>query len=153
MQHRPSLALAVAALVSGAIALSGCGILEPTRDAEGRVTEPRNMVATQLRVGDCFSFVDDADLSIVTVAPCELPHTHIVLGQGELTQTRIGLADGDLQVALSLACADTFETHRANAPQGVRLEQEFLVAMLDKPGGQVAAYSCVATDGAPDGAG
>lgn len=151
MQHPARPASIVAALLALAIALSGCSLLEPTRDADGRVTKPREVNATELRVGDCFAFVDAADLSLVTVSPCALPHTHIVIGQGELSQTRIDLA-GSVQVAMSRACADTFATHVANAAEGVRPEQEFLVAMLDKPGGQVAAYSCVATDGIPTAA-
>lgn len=149
MHHPTRLAALVATLAAGVIVLSGCSILEPTRDADGRVTKPRDIPATQLRTGDCFAFPDAADLSLVTVTPCALDHTHIVIAQGELTQTRISLSEGDLQVALSLACARPFEAHVAHAPEGVRVEQEFLVAMLDKPGGQVAAYSCVASDGIP----
>jgi hypothetical protein len=152
MQRTTLRALVVAALVAATVLLSGCSILEPTRDADGRVAGPLELSASQLRVGDCFTFIDQNDLSRVTATPCALAHTHIVIGQGELSTTKVALSE-NLQVAVSLACARPFDTFIANAPEGADPQQEFLVAMLDKPGGQVAAYSCVATDSIPVTAG
>lgn len=129
--------------------LTSCSLFNPgpPRNADGEVTEPTVTASQYLAVGDCFSFVDDADYAKVEVTPCGLPHTHTVIGQGTLPQDDIDEAGG-LQNAVSAACSDAFATFKEAAAEGSKPEQEFIVAMREVEGEQVAAYSCVATDAA-----
>lgn len=139
---------ALAALV--AVSLSGCSLLGiggPARDADGRVTEPADIRSTELTVGDCFSFIDGTDMAESTVVPCDLEHTYVVIGQGSLKQADIDAA-GSLQNAVSAACADTFEAFKAEAAEGTKPQQEFVVSTAEEDGEQVTRYSCVATDAA-----
>ncbi len=137
--------VAVAALAL--LALAGCSLLGPSRDADGRVTEPADIRATALTVGDCFSFIDGTNMAEVTVTPCAQEHTYIVIGQGELTAADVDSAGG-LQNAVSAACSDTFEAFKAAAAEGVKPQQEFVVSTAEVDGVEVTRYSCVATDAA-----
>lgn len=146
MPRVPRLLVAAAACAAVAVSLTGCSILEPTRDAEGRVVAPLDARASQLRVGDCFVFQDEDDLSRVTIVPCAQPHSHLVIDQGEATPARIKLAGG-LQNALSVLCAPSYQRHLATLPEGAEPEQEFLASMVVRDGYDYADYSCVVAAG------
>ncbi len=147
---RPSIrsALTAVAAVATITALAGCAALfGPARDADGRVTESSEIKATALLTGDCFSFLDDADLSQVMVTPCAEEHTYIVLDQGELDAATVESAGG-VQNAVSAACSPSFKEFKAAAADGVKPEQEFIVTTEDRDGKEVTVYSCLSTDSA-----
>ena len=146
MRRCSRLLVTAAALIAVAASLTGCSILEPTRDADGRVVADLDARASQLRIGDCFSFQNEADLSQVTIVPCAQPHSHLVIDQGEVSPARIKLAGG-LQNALSVVCAPPYARHLATLPEGTEPEQEFLAAMIDRDGYEYANYSCVVAAG------
>ncbi len=143
--HRTLIVVLVVALTT--VVISGCGILEPTRDEEGRIAKPTVMPSPDVRVDDCFSFVDGTELAFATVVPCSEPHTYIVIGQGTLSESKVDLA-GSLQVAVNNACEPVFERFTAGSPPGGKPDQEFIVSQEKKPGGLVTHYSCLATDSA-----
>jgi hypothetical protein len=127
------------------VGISGCGILEPTRDADGRIAKPTVMPSPDVRVDDCFTFVDGTELAFANVVPCDEPHSYIVIGQGTLSETKVDLA-GSLQVAVNNACEPVFDEFTAGSPPGGKPDQEFIVSQVQKPGGLVTHYSCLATD-------
>jgi hypothetical protein len=143
--HRTLFVAFAAALT--AVFLSGCGILEPTRDVDGNIARPTVMPSPDVRIDDCFTFVDGTDLAYATVVPCSEPHAYIVIGQGKLSQTKVDLA-GSLQVAVSDACERVFDAFTVDSPVGGKPGQEFIVSQIEKPGGLVTYYSCLATDSA-----
>jgi len=141
-------ALTAAAAVATVSTLAGCAALfGPARDADGRVTESSEIKATALLTGDCFSFIDDADLSQVTVSPCAEEHTYIVLDQGELDAASVESA-GDVQNAVSAACSPSFDQFKDAAADGVKPEQEFIVTTEDRDGEEFTVFLCLATDSA-----
>lgn len=141
--------IGIVVLLTATTLLAACSLLNPgpPRGADGRVTEPTLTTSRYLAVGDCFSFVDDADLSQVEVTPCSLKYTYVVIGQGTMTPDEADAAGGT-QNAVSAACADAFTAFKEAAAEGVKPEQEFIVALREVDGEQVLAYSCVATDAA-----
>lgn len=146
MSHSIRSALALIVSVASIATLAGCtALFGPARDADGRVTETSTIRSTTLLEGDCFSFIDLADLTDVSVTPCAEPHTHRVIGQGELSQREIDDAGG-VQNAVSASCKESFEVFKA-AAEGYRPEQEFIVATEDRDGVTVTTYRCIATDG------
>lgn len=144
---------ATVTLGAAALLLSGCTLLDalydqgPPRDSNGAITETKVVPATTLIEGDCFSFIDGT-VAEVTASPCSAPHTHIIVGQGELTDREVNDAGG-MQNAVSAACAESFDAFKATLAEGVKSELEFLVAELEHDGETWNAYSCVATDGGP----
>jgi hypothetical protein len=130
------------------LALSGCaGLLGPARDASGRVTSATEINSIELLQGDCFSFVEGTANSRALVMPCAADHTHVVIGQGDLTVPKIDEA-GSLQNAVSASCAEGFTAFVAAAAEGTKPEQEFVVAEVERDGAVVTAYLCVVTDAA-----
>lgn len=133
-----------------AVSLSGCSLLGlggPARDADGRVTEPADIRSTALTVGDCFSFIDGTNMAEATVVPCDQEHTYLVIEQGSLVAADIDAAGG-LQNAVSAACAETFEAFKAEAAEGTKPQQEFVVSTAEEDGVEVTRFSCVTTDAA-----
>jgi hypothetical protein len=134
--------------VVGVVALSGCSLLSllgPDRDSNGRVTSTTEIDSTTLLRGDCFSFVDGTDLARAKVTPCAQPHTYLVIGGGTVTPTEVDKAGG-LQNAVSVACADDFESFKKRAPEGSKPEQKFIVSPQEKDGKAFTLYLCVATN-------
>ena len=140
--RRPVLVLAVAIVAT--LALSGCDVLAPTRNADGTVVKSQLMPSTDAWVGDCFSFVDGSNLSLATVVPCTDAHSHIVIGKGALSTAKISLFES-LQVAVISSCEPVFSSWAQE--QGTEATPEYIVSKEDKPGGEVTNYSCLATDG------
>ncbi len=136
-----------AAFVVVVLALSGCSLLGPARDADGRVTEPADIRSTALTVGDCFSFIDGTNLTEATITPCDREHTHIVIGQDDLTDSAIDSAGG-LQNAVSAACAEPFTAFKEQAAEGTKPEQEFIVSPIEVDGEKLTRFFCIATDAA-----
>ncbi len=137
MRYRRPIATVAAALIVGA-ALTGCSAINsflhdtfpdqfgPQRDAEGRVSAAVDAHVTYLETGDCFSFVDPADRTEVTIIPCAQEHAFEVIGQGEVTlqeEKTLGI-----QTAVSAKCAEPFATFKAAAPEGSQPDQEFLIS-------------------------
>jgi len=139
-------ALAVVTLLASTLALAGCSFLEPTRDTDGRVVKAIQLASPDLRIGDCFSFVDGTDHAQSLVTPCADPHAYIVIGQGTLSSAAIDRLGG-LQNAVSVSCADVFAAFVAAATDGVTPKPEFVVTNEDTLNGPVTSYSCLATDG------
>ena len=139
--RRPVLVLAVAIVAT--LALSGCDVLAPTRNADGTVVKSQLMPSTDAWVGDCFSFVEGSNLSYATVVPCAQPHTHVVIGKGTLTEAKIALFES-LQIAVIESCKRTFENYVEE--QGTEPTPQYIVSREKKPGGEVVNYSCLATD-------
>ncbi|WP_010203344.1 hypothetical protein [Salinibacterium sp. PAMC 21357] len=128
--------------------LAGCSLLYPelARDDNGQVLEPAVIGSTELLVGDCFSFVDDSNLSEAEVTPCVTDHSHIVIGKGELTKPEITEAGG-LQSAVSSSCSETFSAFKETVADGVRPDQEFIISERSTDDGALMTdYACIATD-------
>ena len=135
---------ALAVVIATTVALSGCTLLAPTRNADGTIVKALTMPSTEAWVGDCFSFVHDSNLSLATVVPCADAHSHVVIGKGTLSTTKIGLFES-LQIAVISSCQSVFDSwgqERETDPQ-----PEYIVSKEEKPGGEVTNYSCLATDG------
>jgi len=138
-------ALAVAALVVATLALSGCDVLEPTRDAEGHIVKPTSMASTDAWVGDCFSFVENSNLAYVSVVPCADAHSHVVVSRGKLSATKVELAGG-VENAVRTVCDSAFTLYEASLGEDADPEQSSIVSTKNKAGGVVTYYSCIATD-------
>jgi len=135
-------------MVASVVVLSGCSLLAllgPDRDENGRVTGTSEIDSTTLVRGDCFSFVDGTELARADVTPCSEPHTYLVIGGGTLSTTEVDKA-GNLQNAVSVACADDFESFKKRAPAGAKPEQQFIVSPQEKGGKSYTLYLCVATN-------
>ncbi len=145
MTHRIRVAIALAVAAASVVLLSACAPPGPARDANGRVTETMVIGSTTMEVGDCFTFASATDLSEVSVTPCALTHSYVVIGKGELDATAVAAAD-TVQNAASVACADAFAAFKAVAPEGVRPTQEFIIATVERDGATITLYTCVATD-------
>lgn len=88
-------ALAIAALVG----LTGCSSLfGPQRDDAGKVTEAAKLSIGRLQIGDCFNSsvsgqagaTEDTEVEqVVTVVPCNEPHTDEVAVKGNLTGDKL----------------------------------------------------------------
>ncbi|MDP3209791.1 MAG: hypothetical protein Q8M65_11625 [Rhodoglobus sp.] len=141
--NRHSRATIVAVFAAASVVLLSACSVGPPRDANGHVTETTVIGSTTMEVGVCFSF--EADLSEVSVTPCSLTHTYIVIGKGELDAAKVATADS-VQNAASAACSEAFAAFKAAAPEGVRPTQEFIIATEDRDGETVTLYTCVATD-------
>ena len=142
------ISLGSAACVALALSLTGCSLLPsgPARDADGRVTSATEMAATELLVGDCFSYLGDgSDLTTVTVAPCSSEHGFIVVDEGSLSTAQVDEAGG-LQVAVSVACKEKYSVFTTALAEGLRSELTFLVSAAEVDGATVNNYSCVAVD-------
>lgn len=148
MKRHITSTIALAIAITGTLTLSSCSLLGldgPPRGDDGRVTEATVIQSTQLLDGDCFTFVEGSEHNQATVMPCADPHEYVVIGQGELTTPEVDKAGG-LQNAVSAACNDVFEAFKAEAEEGVRPEQEFIVSQVEQDGETIINYSCVATD-------
>ena len=145
-RHSPlRVAGAIVALLTAAVVMSGCGILEPTRDADGLIVRPTVMPSPDVLVGDCFSFVDGSELAYARVVPCTDPHSHIVFKKGTLSESTVSLT-GSTQAAVDTACEAAFDAFIDSRPGRPKPEQEFIVSQEQKPGGLVTYYSCLATE-------
>lgn len=74
--------------------------------------------------------------------PCADDHAFEAISQGEITlqeQKTLGL-----QAAISAKCAEPFETFKANAPDGTRPDQEFLVSEEKIGDRTVTEFICAA---------
>lgn len=137
--RRPAIALA--SIVIATLSLSGCNVLAPTRDTDGKIVRAVQMPSTDAWVDDCFSFVDGSNLAYATVVPCSEPHTHVVIGTGTLTEKRIAYFN-DLQIAVLTACKDRFELYQATQEQ--KLTPEYIVSKkTEHDGREVTHYSCL----------
>ncbi|CAN5313327.1 hypothetical protein BH10ACT7_BH10ACT7_13990 [soil metagenome] len=148
MTSRTRTTFAFATVLASTLALAGCSLLGldgPPRGDDGQVTETTVIKSTQLLEGDCFTFVEGSNANDAEVTPCSEDHQYIVIGQGSLSQSEVDNAGG-LQNAVSAACADTFEAFKAEAAEGVRPEQEFIVSQVTEDDVVTTNYSCVATD-------
>lgn len=130
---------------SGILALSGCDVLEPTRDADGRIVKPTVMPTVEAWVGDCFSFVENSNLAYATVTPCSEPHTHIVMDTGSFSEAKLVLAGGR-DNAVNAACDKAYDSFVAAVADGVEREPQSIMSSEKKAGGVVTYYSCLATD-------
>lgn len=142
-------ALMVVSVVSVALVLGGCSLLNPgpARDGNGRVTGSSTISARDLTKGDCFTFNSDSGgiVDQVTVMPCSHAHDYLTIGQGTLTPGDIKSA-GSMQDAVSAACAPVFDAFKAATKGDTKPKQQFLVfPETDKPD-SVQLYSCIATD-------
>ena len=140
----------IAALAVGASILltSGCSLFPPTRDANGNFAEPTVINSSDLLTGDCFSFVDNTNLTKSTVVECSADHSFVVIDQGELDAATVDAAGG-LQNAVNVACDEPFSEFKAAAADGVKPEQQFLTSEVERDGATLTKYSCLATDAAP----
>lgn len=139
--------IVVATVVAAALALSGCSILAPTRDADGNVVAALPMPSVDAWVGDCFTFIDGSNLAYATVVPCADPHTHLVIGRGTLTQKRIDYFE-TLQIAVLTACKDRVEVY--GSEKGIDPEPEYIVGTKTSVEGvKTLHYSCLVKDSAP----
>lgn len=146
--RRPTRLGLMALAVAGVATLSGCSLLSllgPDRDEDGRVTGTSEIDSTNLLRGDCFSFVDGTNLARADVTPCSNPHVYLVIGDGTLTTAEVDKAGG-LQNAVSVACADDFESFKKRAPEGSKPELQFIVSPQEKDGKAFTLYLCVATN-------
>ena len=134
---------AMVAILFATLALSGCNVLAPTRNADGTVVKAIQMPSTDAWVGDCFTFIDGSNLSFATVVPCAEAHTHIVIGKGTLSKSKLSLYES-LQLAVISSCQKTFDAWVT--AQGTDPEPEYIVSKETLPGGEVTNYSCLATD-------
>ena len=142
--RRPFLVLAT--VVATTLALSGCDVLAPTRDSDGKIVKALEMPSIEAWVGDCFTFVDGSNLALATVVPCADAHTHIVIGRGTLTQKRIDYFE-TLQLAVISACKDRITLYvdqQEDDPQ-----PEYIVSTETSPEGVASMhYSCLVTNSA-----
>ncbi|MBU1586796.1 MAG: hypothetical protein KKH51_02480 [Actinobacteria bacterium] len=137
--RRPAITLAM--IIIATLSLSGCDVLAPTRDADGKIVGAVEMPSTDAWVGDCFSFVDNSNLAYATVVPCSEPHTHVVIGRGTFTPQRIAHFES-LQIAVLTACKDRFELYQATQEQ--ELTPEYIVSDKKEHDGRVVThYSCL----------
>jgi hypothetical protein len=133
--------IALAALIAATLALSGCNVLAPTRDAQGGIVGAVRMPSTDAWVGDCFTFVEGSSLAYATVTPCSEPHTHVVIGRGIMSEKRITLFE-TLQVAVLTACRDRFEVYQSE--HEAKLTPEYIVSKkTERDGREVTRYSCL----------
>ena len=136
--------IVLAAMLATTLALSGCDVLAPTRDSDGKIIKATQMPSTDAWVDDCFSFVDGSNLALATVVPCSDPHTHVVIGRGTLTQRRIDYFE-TLQLAVISACKDRVSIY--GSQQGVDPEPEYIVSSKSAPDGATTMYySCLVKD-------
>ena len=136
--------IAVATAVVAALALSGCDVLAPTRDADGQIIGSVAMPSVDAWVGDCFSFVENSNLAYANVVPCSEPHTHLVVGRGALTQKRIDHF-ASLQIAVLTACNDRISLY--GSENGIEPEPEYIVSnKTSAEGVQTMHYSCLVKD-------
>ena len=140
--RRPVSVLSV--VIVATLALTGCTVLAPTRNADGTIVKALLMPSTDAWVGDCFSFVPDSSLSLATVVPCDEQHSHVVIGKGTLSTAKISLFES-LQIAVISSCQPIFDEWAEE--QGTQPQPEYIVSKEEKPGGEVTSYSCLATDG------
>ena len=153
MKLRSIRSAAIVLTVAGTLlALGGCALLGPERDADGQVLETTVIGSTRLLVDDCFSFVDGTNLADASVTPCTEEHDYIVIGSGGFDDAFIADAGG-LQNAVSTSCSENFETFKDAAAEGVRPEQEFIDWTGEQDGESVTNYLCVATDQVPPAGG
>ena len=145
--RRPVSVLSV--VIVATLALTGCSVLAPTRNADGTIVKALLMPSTDAWVGDCFSFVPDSNLSLATVVPCAEEHSHVVIGKGTLSTAKISLFES-LQIAVISSCQPIFDEWAEE--QGTQPQPEYIVSKEEKPGGEVTNYSCLATEGAVDAA-
>ena len=146
--RRPLLVLAT--VVAATLALSGCDVLAPTRDADGKIVKALEMPSIEAWVGDCFTFVDGSNLALATVVPCADPHTHIVVGRGTLTQKRIDYFE-TLQLAVISACKDRITLYIGQQidEQEDEPQPEYIVSTETSPEGvSTMHYSCLVTNSA-----
>ena len=140
--RRPFFVLAT--VLATTLVLSGCDVLAPTRDVDGKIVKALEMPSIDAWVGDCFTFVDGSNLALATVVPCSDPHTHVVIGRGTLTQRRIDYFE-TLQVAVISACKDRVSIY--GSQQGVDPEPEYIVSSKSAPDGATTMYySCLVKD-------
>jgi hypothetical protein len=140
--RRPAIALAT--IIVATLSLSGCDVLAPTRDSDGRILRAVEMPSTEAWVGDCFTFVDNSSLAYATVVPCSDPHTHVVIGRGTLSAQRIAYFN-DLQIAVLTACKDRFDLYQTT--QELELTPEYIVSdKAEHDGRTVTHYSCLVKD-------
>ena len=139
-----STALGALTIVAATAILSGCGILEPTRNTEGGITKPTVMPTVEAWVGDCFSFVENSGLAYVTVLPCADEHTHIVMGRGSFTDRRLELAGG-IDAAVGAAC-EVIYAEFISADEGRGEPEKQSIVARKPPGATETRYSCVAED-------
>lgn len=143
--RRPLIAVATAVVAS--LALSGCDVLAPTRDAQGQIIGAVSMPSVDAREGDCFSFVENSNLAYATVVPCTEPHTHLVVGRGTLTQKRIDHFES-LQIAVLAACKDRISLY--GSENGIEPEPEYIVGKKKSVDGvETLHYSCLVKNSAP----
>lgn len=148
-------AAAIVAAAALAVALSGCSQLNatlhesfpdffgPERGSNGRVVAPVEAHATWLEVGDCFSFASDDTREEVLIVPCSADHVFEVIGAGDVSTAEVAQA-GSLQNAISAKCAEPFEAFKADAPEGSRPDQEFLVSERRDGDRVVTEFFCAA---------
>ena len=140
--RRPIIVLAT--VVATTLALSGCDVLAPTRDADGKIVKALEMPSTDAWVGDCFTFVDGSSLALATVVPCTEAHAYVVVGRGTLTQKRIDYFQ-TLQLAVISACKDRIGLY--GSQQGTDPEPEYIVSSKSAPDGTTTMhYSCLVKD-------
>lgn len=137
-----------AVLVALSVSLAGCSLLAtgPARDASGQVTAASEIAATDLLVGDCFSYGPDSTvLTTVTIAPCSGEHGFIIVDKGSLTSAEVDSAGG-LQVAVSAACSDKYSAFTTALSEGLHSELTFLINTKEVDDKTVNFFSCVAVD-------
>ena len=136
--------LVLAAMVAASLALSGCNVLAPTRDADGKIIAATPMPSTDAWVGDCFTFVDNSNFAYATVAPCSESHEYVVIGKGVLSDARLARFES-LQLAVIALCQSTFDAYAKDLDP--EPEPKYIAARDTKPDGtEITNYSCLATD-------
>ena len=142
---RPILVIAIA--VATSVALSGCSVLAPTRDTDGKIISATPMPSTDAWVGDCFTFVDNSNFAYATVVPCSESHEYVVIGRGVLSDARLARFES-LQLAVIALCQSTFDAYAKELDTDP--EPKYIAARDTKPDGtELTNYSCLATDSAP----
>lgn len=142
-------ATGVFACAAAACALAGCSMMGGAvrDDATGQVMTDARIKAADLRVGDCFSYLDNnANAEEVEINPCADTHAFVVFDQGTLSPADVTAA-GSLQAAVATACQEPFEDFAAELPKGESSTQEFLVSKYAADADNMQHYSCVATSG------
>lgn len=141
------LLIVAATAIAATLALSGCDVLAPTRDADGAVVTTLQMPSIDAWKGDCFTFIDGSNLAYATVVPCSEPHTHVVVDRGTLSQKRIDYF-GTLQLTVLSACKDALSVYASD--QGIEVEPEYIVGKKTSINGvESTHYSCLAKTAAP----
>ncbi len=125
--------------------LSGCGFLEPTRNAEGGITKPTTMPTIDAWVGDCFNFVENSNFAYVRVVPCGEEHGYIVMGRGSFTPAKLEKAGGR-DAAVSAACDEIYDEFITAVEGRGKPEKQSIVATREKKNVLITHYSCVAAD-------